>query len=78
MAGSLFSIDRIAYNPVIKVYRRVATQTRTTDELSLTVKDLRLAERHFQECSPHRQTLWRLCAIAKTVRDNHHQVVIAV
>jgi ubiquinone/menaquinone biosynthesis C-methylase UbiE len=30
--GRFFSIDPIAYNPVINVYRRMATRTRTEDE----------------------------------------------
>jgi SAM-dependent methyltransferase len=46
--GRFFSIDPIAYNPVINVYRRMATRTRTEDESPLTVKDLRLAERYFK------------------------------
>jgi SAM-dependent methyltransferase len=46
--GRFFSIDPLAYNPVINVYRRMATQTRTVDESPLTVKDLRLAKRYFK------------------------------
>jgi SAM-dependent methyltransferase len=46
--GRFFSIDPIAYNPVINVYRKMATQTRTDDESPLTVKDLHLAEQYFK------------------------------
>jgi SAM-dependent methyltransferase len=46
--GRFFSIDPIAYNPVINVYRRMATQTRTEDESPLTVMDLSLARRYFK------------------------------
>ena len=47
--GRFFSIDPIAYNPVINVYRRMATETRTADESPLTIADLRLAGRYFRD-----------------------------
>lgn len=46
--GSFFSYDPLAYNPVINLYRRMATQVRTPDESPLTHGDLKLARRHFE------------------------------
>jgi 2-polyprenyl-3-methyl-5-hydroxy-6-metoxy-1,4-benzoquinol methylase len=45
--GRFFSIDPLAYNPVINVYRRIATEVRTPDEAPLTLADLALAREHF-------------------------------
>lgn len=45
--GKFYSIDPLAYNPAINVYRRMATEVRTEDEAPLTVADLRLARRYF-------------------------------
>ncbi len=45
--GRFFSYDPLAYNPVINVYRRMATDVRTPDEAPLTVADLRLAKKYF-------------------------------
>ena len=45
--GRFFSYDPVAYNPVINVYRRMATEVRTKDESPLTLGDLRLARKYF-------------------------------
>jgi ubiquinone/menaquinone biosynthesis C-methylase UbiE len=45
--GRFFSYDPLAYNPVINVYRRMATDVRTPDESPLTVADVRQAKRYF-------------------------------
>lgn len=45
--GRFFSFDPIAYNPAIKIYRRMASQVRTADEAPLTIKDIALARRFF-------------------------------
>ena len=45
--GRFFSYDPLAYNPVINVYRRMATDVRTPDESPLTVADVRLAKKYF-------------------------------
>lgn len=47
--GRFFSIDPIAYNPAINVYRRMANQVRTEDESPLTRADLRLARYFFPD-----------------------------
>jgi SAM-dependent methyltransferase len=47
--GVLASWDPLAYNPIINVYRRIATEVRTVDEHPLTVADLRLFRLHFGE-----------------------------
>lgn len=47
--GRFFSIDPIAYNPVINVYRRMATRTRTEDESPLGLNDLREVSRYFKD-----------------------------
>jgi ubiquinone/menaquinone biosynthesis C-methylase UbiE len=45
--GSFFSYDPLAYNPAINLYRRMATEVRTPDEMPLTRADLQLARRYF-------------------------------
>jgi 2-polyprenyl-3-methyl-5-hydroxy-6-metoxy-1,4-benzoquinol methylase len=52
--GRFFSFDPIAYNPVINVYRRMATQVRTEDESPLTARDLKLAKKYFPDVQ-HRE-----------------------
>jgi 2-polyprenyl-3-methyl-5-hydroxy-6-metoxy-1,4-benzoquinol methylase len=52
--GRFFSFDPIAYNPVINVYRRMATEVRTEDESPLTARDLKLARRYFPDVQ-HRE-----------------------
>lgn len=45
--GRFFSFDPLAYNPVIKVYRGMATEVRTEDEAPLTFADVKLAAEFF-------------------------------
>jgi len=45
--GRFFSYDPLAYNPVIEVYRRMATKVRTEDEAPLTFGDVKLAGEYF-------------------------------
>jgi len=52
--GSFFSYDPLAYNPVINLYRRMATKVRTPDELPLTRADWKLARRYFDNVG-HRE-----------------------
>lgn len=52
--GRFFSIDPVAYNPVINVYRRMATKVRTEDESPLTVADIAMARRYFSDVQ-HRE-----------------------
>ncbi len=52
--GIFVSIDPLAYNPVIEVYRRMATKVRTEDEAPLTFADLRVASRYFKDVG-HRE-----------------------
>jgi SAM-dependent methyltransferase len=47
--GMLVSWDPVAYNPLINVYRRIATEVRTKDEHPLRLADLRIFRRHFGE-----------------------------
>jgi SAM-dependent methyltransferase len=47
--GRFFSIDPLAYNPVIGIYRKMATAVRTEDESPLTRADLALARRYFED-----------------------------
>jgi 2-polyprenyl-3-methyl-5-hydroxy-6-metoxy-1,4-benzoquinol methylase len=46
--GRFFSWDPLAYNPVINIYRRMATSVRTEDEAPLTFADLEIARKYFQ------------------------------
>lgn len=45
--GVFVSWDPLAYNPVINVYRRIATEVRTVDEHPLKYSDLQLFKKHF-------------------------------
>jgi 2-polyprenyl-3-methyl-5-hydroxy-6-metoxy-1,4-benzoquinol methylase len=45
--GIFFAWDPLAYNPVINLYRRMATEVRTKDERPLTFGDIELARKHF-------------------------------
>lgn len=47
--GRFFSFDPLAYNPVIQVYRKMATAVRTEDETPLKLADLALARRFFDD-----------------------------
>jgi ubiquinone/menaquinone biosynthesis C-methylase UbiE len=46
--GMFFSYDPLVYNPVINVYRRMATEVRTPDEAPLTTADIKLARQYFE------------------------------
>lgn len=50
--GKLVSWDPVAYNPLINVYRRMATSVRTADEHPLRIRDVRMIRDRFQ----HTQT----------------------
>jgi SAM-dependent methyltransferase len=54
--GMFFSYDPLAYNPLINVYRRMATAVRTPDESPLTVKDVELARKYF--CHVEHREFW--------------------
>jgi 2-polyprenyl-3-methyl-5-hydroxy-6-metoxy-1,4-benzoquinol methylase len=45
--GRFFTWDPIAYNPLINIYRHMATKVRTPDENPLTVRDIALAQQFF-------------------------------
>jgi SAM-dependent methyltransferase len=45
--GRFFSWDPLMYNPVINVYRRMATENRSPDETPLGRDDLQLARQYF-------------------------------
>jgi SAM-dependent methyltransferase len=46
--GRFFSWDPVMYNPVINVYRRMATESRTPDETPLGRADLNVARQYFE------------------------------
>lgn len=52
--GMFFSYDPLAYNPVINLYRRMATGVRTPDESPLTTNDIKLARKYFHRVQ-HRE-----------------------
>lgn len=45
--GKFFSYDPLAYNPVINLYRKMATGVRTPDESPLTTNDIKIAQKYF-------------------------------
>lgn len=54
--GTLVTWDPLAYNPVINVYRMMATDVRTPDEHPLKWADLKRFEAHFD--TVHREYFW--------------------
>jgi 2-polyprenyl-3-methyl-5-hydroxy-6-metoxy-1,4-benzoquinol methylase len=52
--GEFFSYDPLAYNPVVNIYRRMATEVRTPDEAPLTTADVGLAREYFEDVQ-HRE-----------------------
>jgi 2-polyprenyl-3-methyl-5-hydroxy-6-metoxy-1,4-benzoquinol methylase len=54
--GIFLSWDPLAYNPVINVYRSLATQVRTEDEHPLRLSDLRLMKSRFR--TSHTRYFW--------------------
>ena len=47
--GIFVSWDPILYNPLIQIYRRLASGVRTVDEHPLTVTDIKLIKKHFEQ-----------------------------
>ena len=54
--GLFVSWDPLAYNPIINVYRRVATEVRTVDEHPLRLADLRTLKKRFEQS--HTRYFW--------------------
>ena len=52
--GMFYSWDPLVYNPVIAIYRRMATEVRTDDEHPLSFDDVNLARRFFADVG-HRE-----------------------
>lgn len=52
--GVFVSWDPVAYNPIINLYRRLASHVRTANEHPLTLADIRLIQGHFR----HSQVRW--------------------
>lgn len=52
--GRFFSYDPLAYNPVINMYRRMATEVRTEDEAPLSFRDVSVAGKYFKNVQ-HRE-----------------------
>jgi SAM-dependent methyltransferase len=52
--GRFFTWDPLAYNPLINIYRRMATDVRTDDERPLTFRDVELAKKYFSDVQ-HRE-----------------------
>lgn len=63
--GKFFSIDPIAYNPLINIYRRMATAVRTPDESPLRRVDLALARKYFSSVEHREFWILTLALFAK-------------
>jgi len=48
----------LAYNPVINIYRRIATDVRTEDEAPLSFQDLKIVRKYF--CRVQHREFWIL------------------
>jgi SAM-dependent methyltransferase len=69
--GKFYSFDPIAYNPLINVYRRMATSVRTPDEAPLTRVDLELARRYFSGVGHREFWISALALFAKYYLVDH-------
>lgn len=50
--GGVFAAwDPVAYNPLINIYRRMATSVRTSDEHPLRCRDIAIIRKYFPDCS---------------------------
>jgi ubiquinone/menaquinone biosynthesis C-methylase UbiE len=59
--GVLLSWDPLRHNPIINLYRRLATKVRTEDETPLSIDDLAVFRKHFtavQHATTWLTTLW--------------------
>ena len=63
--GMFFSYDPLTYNPVINVYRRMATQVRTPDESPLSKADIQLARKYFSNVGHREFWITALALFAK-------------
>jgi SAM-dependent methyltransferase len=61
--GRAVFLEPLGHNPVINLYRRMTPSLRTEDEHPLLSRDLRLADRYFQERHTHFFTLNSLLAV---------------
>lgn len=59
--GKFFSWDPLAYNPVINVYRNMASEVRSDSEAPLTIADIQLAGSYFWNV--HHREFW-ICSLA--------------
>lgn len=51
--GVLVTWDPLAYNPIINVYRAMATNVRTPDEHPLKWRDIKIFHKHFSQVETH-------------------------
>jgi 2-polyprenyl-3-methyl-5-hydroxy-6-metoxy-1,4-benzoquinol methylase len=63
--GMFFSYDPLAYNPLINIYRRMATAVRTPDEVPLTTADIKLARKYFSRVRHREFWISTLCLFLK-------------
>jgi ubiquinone/menaquinone biosynthesis C-methylase UbiE len=63
--GIFCSWDPVKYNPLINVYRRLATQVRTADEQPLGIEDLNLVKQYFSRVEHHHFWLLTLSLFLK-------------
>jgi ubiquinone/menaquinone biosynthesis C-methylase UbiE len=47
--GRFVSWDPLAHNPLINIYRKIATEVRTEDEHPLSMKDLKIFKKYFKK-----------------------------
>jgi 2-polyprenyl-3-methyl-5-hydroxy-6-metoxy-1,4-benzoquinol methylase len=70
--GGIFcSWDPVKYNPIINVYRRLATEVRTKDEAPLGMNDLKLLKRYFSRVEHHHFWLLTLALFLKYFAVDH-------
>lgn len=71
--GRFFSYDPLTYNPAINIYRRMATEVRTSDERPLTRADVKLASKYFSNFGHREFWIASLALFAKYyLKDRIH------
>ena len=70
--GSSYFWDPLQYNPVINIYRSIATKVRTTDEHPLRIKDIESIRRHFSEVEIKHFWLSAMVVFLKFFIIDHH------
>lgn len=69
--GTFASIDPLAHNPVINVYRRMASEVRTEDEHPLKIKEIKIFKKYFTKVTCRASWFFTLAVFLKYYFIDH-------